>query len=63
MPDASVDGLVGISGPFRPELPDGPIISMFGVEEGDKAVEGVSVGSLRIGLAGAGPVGGKGRIS
>lgn len=54
MPYASVDSLVRISSSFRPELPDGPIISMFGIKEGDETVEGIAVSSLRIGLAGTG---------
>lgn len=49
----AIYSLVRVSGPFCPELPDGPIVFMFGVEKGDKAVEGISVGSLGIALAGA----------
>lgn len=54
VPYPSIDSLVRVSGAFGPELPDGPIISMFGVEKGNEAVEGVSIGSLGVGLARAG---------
>jgi len=51
MPYASVDCLVRISRPFCAELPYRPVIWMFGVEEGDEAVERVTVGSLWVCLA------------
>lgn len=51
MPYATIDSLVRISRPFCAELPYRPVIGMFGVEEGDKAVERVAVGSLWVCLA------------
>lgn len=54
VPDAVVDGLVGVPGAFGAELPDGPAGAVLGVEVGDEAVEGVTVGELGVGLGGAG---------
>lgn len=51
MPYASIDCLVRISRPFCAELPYRPVIWVFGVEEGDEAVERVTVGSLWVCLA------------
>lgn len=56
VPYASIDSLVRVAGAFSPELPDGPIISMFGVEKGNEAVKRVAVGSLGICLARSGAV-------
>lgn len=57
VPYSFIDSLIRVSGPFGPKLPDAPVISMFGVKKGNEAVERVSVGSLRVGLARAGAVG------
>ena len=54
VPDAVVDRLVRVPRPFGAELPYRPLVAVTGVEEGDEAVEGVAVGALGVGLAGAG---------
>lgn len=51
VPYATVDSLVRVSCPFGAELPYRPVIRVFGVEEGDEAVERVAVGSLGVCLA------------
>lgn len=51
VPYATVDGLVRVSCPFGAELPYRPVIRVFGVEEGDEAVQWVAVGSLGVCLA------------
>jgi hypothetical protein len=56
VPYTSIDSLIRVAGAFCPELPDGPIVSMFGVEKGNEAVKGVAVGSLGICLARPGAV-------
>lgn len=56
MPYPPVHRLVWIPSPFGTELPYGPIVAMFGVEESNEAVERVAVGTLGVGLAGAGAV-------
>jgi hypothetical protein len=55
--DAAIHGLVRVAGALGAELPDGPAVGVFGVEEGDEAVQGVAVGELGVGLGGAGAVG------
>lgn len=54
VPYTSIDSLVRVAGAFCPELPDGPIVPMFGVEKGNEAVKRVAVGSLGICLARSG---------
>lgn len=54
MADAIVDGIVGVAGALGAEFPDGPVFSMFLVEEGDEAVERVAVRALRVCLRRAG---------
>lgn len=51
---AAVHSLIRVASAFCAEFPYGPVVSVFGIEEGDQAIEGVAVGSLGIGLAGAG---------
>lgn len=46
--DAVVDGIVGVAGALGAELPDGPVFSVFLVEEVDEAVERVAVCELRV---------------
>lgn len=53
VPYATINGLIRVSRSFGAKLPYSPIIWMFGIEEGDKAVEGVAVCSLGVGLAGS----------
>lgn len=61
--DAAVDGVVGVSGALGAELPDGPVVAVLGVEEGDELVEGVSVRPLGVRLGRAGPVGARRGVS
>lgn len=51
-----VNGIVGIPGPFGPKLPYGPVIAVFGIEEGDKFIEGVAVSQPGISLGGPGAI-------
>lgn len=46
-----IDSFVRIASAFCPELPYGPVVAVFGVEEGDEAIERVAVGSLWVRLA------------
>lgn len=41
---------VGIASSFGAEFPYGPVLVVLGVEELDKAIEGVAIGALRVGL-------------
>lgn len=52
----AIDSFIGVARSFSAELPNGPVIAMFCVEEGDQAVEWVAVGSLGICLTGTGSV-------
>ena len=54
MPYPSIDFFVRVPGAFGAELPDGPLGAVFEVEEFDEVFEGVAVGDLRVGGAGAG---------
>lgn len=54
VPYSAVDGLVWVASAFGAELPYGPVVAVLGVKESNKTVEGVTVGSLGIRLAGAG---------
>lgn len=54
VPDAVVHCLVRVAGPLGAELPYRPAVAVAGVEEGHQPVEGVAVGSLGVGLGGAG---------
>ena len=50
VPDTVVYSLVWVACTLCSKLPDRPAIAVFRVEEGDELVEGVAVGSLRVGL-------------
>lgn len=48
VPHPVVYGMVGVTCAFGAEFPYSPILAVLRVEEFDEAVEGVSVGALRI---------------
>lgn len=52
VPDSVVDFFIGVAGALGAELPDCPLIAVFGVEKGDELVERVAIGALWIGAAG-----------
>lgn len=54
--DSIIDRFVRVPGTLRAKLPDGPAITVLVVEEGDQAIERVTVGSLGVGLRRSGPV-------
>lgn len=54
MVDPIVHLAVGVACAFCAEFPDTPVFTVFGVEETDQCVEGVSVRALRVGSRGTG---------
>ncbi len=53
MPDPAIHLTIWIPRPLCAELPYLPFLTVLVVEEFDELVEGVAVGSLRVGAAGA----------
>lgn len=51
MPDPAIDFVVRVSGPLGAELPDGPVVGVAGVKEGDEGFQRVAIGDLRVGGA------------
>lgn len=49
MSDSTIDFGIRIASPLGPEFPYCPAFSMLGIEELDKSVGWVSVGTFRIG--------------
>lgn len=47
--DASIDLCVRIPGALRAKLPDSPVSAMLGVEESDKRIGGVAIGTFGVG--------------
>lgn len=50
MPYPIVYEPVGIASSFGAEFPYSPVLVVLGIEEPDKAIEGVTIGTLRVGL-------------
>lgn len=48
VPDAPVYSIIWVPGSFAAEFPYGPVVAMLLVEEGDKPVERIAVGPLRV---------------
>lgn len=51
---SAIDFFIRIARPLCTELPDGPVVSVFGVEEFDEVFEGVAIGELGICARGTG---------
>jgi len=51
--DTVVDFGVGVAGPFGAEFPYRPIVAVFRIKEFNESIEGVAVGPLGVGAAGA----------
>ena len=54
MPDPAMHRGIGVARPLGAELPDAPVVAVFGVEVFDELVEGVAVGAGGLGGRGAG---------
>lgn len=50
VPYSIVYEVVGIAGSFGAEFPYSPVLVVLGIEELDKAIEGIAIGALRVGL-------------